>query len=506
MNRQLGLAILAGGAVVACSRIAADGGAANAASPTAKTSAGMSVAMTEAQQRTNVSRLYRESCAKCHGERAEGGGGGTPSLLSPDKFDQKWDKPFFDAIKKGVPNMGMEAFGESLSDPEIWALVVHIRERQEEYMRENVWPSQLAVGGTQETKHHAYRMESVIEPGRGLRTPWGIDWLPDGTMIVTNRSGSVHLFKNGELGPAIEGIPASTEIGQGGMMEVTVHPQYVKNGWIYLGFTDPKPGSPREGQTKIVRGKLQRSGLSARWVSQQTIFECAPDTYNGSGVHFGNRIVFDGKGHIFFSIGERGNENLAQDLSKPNGKVYRVKEDGTVPNDNPFVNQPGAIKAIWSYGHRNPQGLAFDGEGRLWDTEHAPRGGDEVNLVEKGSNYGWPVISFGINYQDTPKTIPWPTEDQNFAMPVFRWIKSIGACGMSTGNGKAFPQWKGDIFAGGLSGRNVDRFRFRAGKMVEQERILAAPGRVREVAVGPDGFIYVALNQPDTIVRLVPAR
>ncbi len=458
------------------------------------------------QRSANVTRLYEDTCGKCHGMAGEGGGAGTKTLLTEEKFDQKHDKPYFDAIKNGVPDMGMEAYS-TLTDPEIWSMVVHIRELQAKALRtKNGDPK--ATDGVYPSKYHPYKVETVVDTDQGLKTPWAIDWLPDGKMLVTNRPGTLSVIVNGKGVGTVEGIPASAEIGQGGLMEVAVHPDYTKNGWVYLAFTDPAPSGGRGGMTKVVRGKLTWTGNTATWGSEQTIFQCAPETYNGSGVHFGSRIVFDGKGHIFFAIGERGNGTLAQDLTKPNGKVYRVNEDGSIPSDNPFADSEskskGYISAIWSYGHRNPQGLVQDLERTLWDTEHGPRGGDEVNKIEKAANYGWPLIAHSINYNDSPLVTPWPKAGQDFKLPVFRWLPSIGACGLDVARGDAFPKWKGDLLAGGLSGANVDRIRMKDGKFVEREELIHGMGRVRDVSVGPDGFIYVALNQPDKIIRIRP--
>jgi glucose/arabinose dehydrogenase len=457
------------------------------------------------RQATNLSRLYSETCAKCHGEQGEGGGGGTRTLLTRELFDQQHDRRFFEAIKDGVPHAGMEAYGATLSDAEIWGLVVHIRELQARALRaESGSPKE--TNGVYSSQHHAYRVETVVDTKQGLNVPWGMDWLPDGRMLVTNRPGAMFVVKDGKLGNPVQGTPAVIDAGQGGLMDVAVHPDYRKNGWIYLSLSDPAKAGGRDTMTKIVRGKLRFQGDQAQWTDQQTIFETEQANYNRSGLHFGSKIVFDGKGHVFFSIGERGNAPLAQDLSKPNGKIYRVREDGSIPKDNPFVGTQGAIPAVWSYGHRNPQGLVLGLDGTLWDTEHAPRGGDEVNRIQKGANYGWPVVSFGINYNDSPHSTPWPGPGQNFLLPVFRWLPSIGASGLDVVRGNAFPKWKGDLVAGGLSGNNLDRLRIVKDKIVEREELVHGMGRVREVATGPDGTIYLLLNGPDKIVRLVPAR
>lgn len=454
------------------------------------------------QPQTSVTQFFADTCAKCHGVNGEGGGAGTQSLLTEEKFDQKYDRPFFDAIKSGVPQNGMEAYGATMSDQQIWAQVVHIRELQAKALRaKNGAPK--AVNGVFRGKRQNYRVETVIAEDQGLRTPWAIDWLPDGTMLITNRPGTMVLAKNGKVIGNVDGLPESRELGQGGLMDVAVHPDYASNGWIYIAFTDP--GKNGTGLTKIVRGKLQRSDGKATWRSQQTIWEGAPQFYSNAGIHFGSRIVFDGKGHVFFVVGERGGNMLAQQLTNPYGKIYRLNEDGSEPADNPFVGRSDVTKGVWSYGHRNPQGLTLDLEGNLWDTEHGPRGGDEVNEIKKGANYGWPVIAFSINYNDSPFQVPWPKPEQKFAMPAFRWLPSIGACGLDVVKGGAFPEWKGDLVAGGLSGANVDRLRMKGGKLTEREELLYGMGRVREVSVGPDGMIYVALNQPDKVIRITPA-
>jgi glucose/arabinose dehydrogenase len=296
------------------------------------------------------------------------------------------------------------------------------------------------------------------------------------------------------------------ELGQGGLMEVTVHPNYRENGWIYLALSDPAKNG-RGAMTKIVRGKLRVEGSKTQWTSQETIFEAAQEFYNGAGIHFGSRIVFDGKGHVFFVVGERGGNMLAQELGNPFGKIYRLNDDGSQPADNPFVGKGSAkhVGAIWSLGHRNPQGLAMDLKGNLWDTEHGPRGGDEVNRIQKGANYGWPVIALSINYNDAPFKTPWPKAGQNLTVPVARWLPSTGACGLDVAKGAAFPKWNGDLLAGGLVGQNLDRIRVSGDKLIEREELLHGMGRIRDVSVAADGKVYIALNEPDKIIRLVPS-
>lgn len=471
------------------------------ATPTAKPDS-----LSAFQQQASVTKLYRDNCANCHGQNGEGGGGGTRSLLTREKFDMSMDKPFFDAIKNGVPDGAMPSYKASMTDEQMWGMVVRIREFQGRALREQ-YGSPKADNGVYKSKHHNFRVETVVDEGKGLKTPWAVDWLSDGRMLVTNRPGSISVVEGSKLAE-ISGLPATRESGQGGFMDVAVHPSYKSNGWIYLAYTDAPSGSTGT-MTKIVRGKIKSEGNSVSWSDQQTIFEASQEFYARANYHYGSRIVFDGKGHIFFVVGERGTNELAQQLTNPFGKIYRVNEDGTIPSDNPFVDKVPAdkpfLKGIWSLGHRNPQGLAITAGGDLWDTEHGPRGGDEVNRIVKGSNYGWPLVAWSINYNDMPNWSPWPKDGADIKQPTFRWLPSIGACGLDVAKGVGFPNWKGDLLAGGLVGQNLDRIRTDGDKLVEREELIHGLGRIRDVAVGPDGNVYIALNQPDKIIRLVPA-
>lgn len=300
-------------------------------------------------------------------------------------------------------------------------------------------------------------------------------------------------------------------------MDVTLHPDFANNGWVYLAFSDPLDRDGRRAEmTKIVRGHIREEGDGYAWHDQQTIFAAKPEHYINSDIHFGCKIVFeaakDGKWYVYFGIGERGQGRMAQDLTRPNGKVHRLWDDGKVPEDNPFVGRDeSTYTSIWSYGHRNPQGLSFDLKGNLWETEHGPRGGDEFNLIRKGANYGWDIVSFGMNYNGSGLRFPWIELDAakksiEIQMPLDRWLPSIGACGLGVAKGDAFVEWKGDLLAGGLSGSNVDRLRIAEGKVIEHEELLHGIGRVRDVETGPDGFVYIVLNDPDRVIRMVPAR
>lgn len=515
----------------------------------------------------SVTNLYMSNCANCHGENGSGGGAGTQSLLRPEVRGLKGptDRAFFDAVRNGIAETAMPAYGGEkgpLSDAQVWALVNHVRELQEAGRRkQEKAPHCRAVDGVIESAHAKYRIETVVKDG--LSVPWAVDFLPPKddakkgdinayAMLITERAGALRVFENGKLSEPVSGLPKVFLRGQSGLMDVCVDPEYAKNGWVYLSYSEPAPeGGPKNaGMTTIARGKLMRGEVGGggwKWSEMQTLWRPKTEHYVSGDIHFGSRIVVmapnadgpdKGKQYLYFCIGERGRGEMAQDITRPNGRVHRIFTDGTIPSDNPFVSEADKAKgwyaSTWSYGHRNPQGMVMDAKGRLWDTEHGPRGGDELNLVLKGRNYGWPLVTFGINYNDTPWNVPWPDVaamnekkgkdgaapkdggimSKSIAMPALVWLPSIAACGLATADagpaGEAFPTWRGDLFAGGLAGQIVERVRVSDGSgeasVVEREDIIRDMGRVRDVFCGPDGAIYVALNDPDRIVRVSPVK
>ncbi len=509
-------------------------------------------------QAQSVTSLYTNNCVTCHADDGSGGGAGTQSLLRPEAHGLKGptDRAFFEAIRNGLEGTAMPAYGGDkgpLSDAQVWGLVNRVRELQERGRRaQEKAPHKRAVDGVITSQHGKYRIETVVS--EGLDTPWGVDFLPPVNpaqkddisayaMLITEKSGGLRVYANGTLSKPVTGLPKVYSRGQGGLMDVCVDPDYASNRWIYLSYSEPGPegAAKNAGMTTIVRGKLVAAADGGwMWTDMQTLWRPKTEHYVSGDVHFGNRIVIDkpiadgpdkGKRHLYFCIGERGRADTAQDMVRPNGKVHRIFTDGTVPGDNPFADAASQAKGIyastWSYGHRNPQGLVMDAKGRLWDTEHGPRGGDELNLVQKGRNFGWPLVTAGINYNDTIWGVPWPDVaamneknapagggvlSKNIAMPAYVWTPSIAACGLAVAEGgaagEAFPQWKGDLFAGGLAGQVVERLRMSeasaAGEatVLEREEIIRGMGRVRDVFCGPDGAIYVALNDPDRVVRV----
>jgi glucose/arabinose dehydrogenase len=425
--------------------------------------------------------------------------GEAPGRPGASLLDDVWmhggdDASLARSIREGRTEAGMPAFGAALSEQEIRALVIFIREKVDEARRSATAYAKPTGDTVVKSEEHAFRVETVAE---GLETPWSIAFLPDGRMLVTEKAGRLRIVDKGTLLPeAVAGTPPVWSEGQGGLLDVAVHPEYARNGWIYLSFSDP---GGRHAMTKVIRGRLREGRL----VDQETLFAAPKALYRRGQVHFGSRFVFDGKGHLFFSIGERGQKDDAQDLSRPNGKVHRVHDDGRVPEDNPFVKTAGAMPTIWSYGHRNPQGLAqHPVTGELWDAEHGPRGGDELNLVKPGRNYGWPVITYGMNYDGTP--IADLTAKEGMEQPVLHWTPSIAVCAIDFYVGERFPRWKNDLIVSSLAAEELRRLRIEGGRVAKQEVLFKGIGRIRDVVVGPDGLVYVALNLPDRIARLVP--
>jgi aldose sugar dehydrogenase len=339
----------------------------------------------------------------------------------------------------------------------------------------------------------------------GLQGPWAFEFLPDNRMLVTERSGNLRIVgADGKLSEPAKGLPKVDFQGQGGLLDVALDPQFPTNRTIYWTYAEPRDGG---NGTALAKGELNEDAGGLRVSNVKVIFRQMP-TFD-SRIHFGSRIVFAPDGKIFLTLGERGMPDArghAQDLNSHFGKVIRINADGSVPGDNPFVGRSDAKPEIWSYGHRNMQAASLDGSGRLWEVEHGPRGGDELNRPEAGKNYGWPVITYGIEYQG-PKIGDGLTAKEGLEQPVYYWDPVIAPSGLLFYSGDLFPQWKGDVFIGGLSSTKLVHLKMENDKVVGEEWLLQdRNSRIRDVKQGADGAIYVIAEGTTTgILRIAPA-
>lgn len=348
----------------------------------------------------------------------------------------------------------------------------------------------MSVDGPRNTKAGTIKVETVAT---GLSHPWGLAFLPDGRMLVTERSGTLRLVsKDGKLSPPLSGVPKVVVAGQGGLLDVAIDPDFKSNSLVYLTYSEPGEGG---AGTAVARGKLGESGLDG----VEVIFRQEPKV--GGGNHFGSRLVFAPDGKLFVTLGERFTFTPAQDLTNDLGKIVRINPDGSVPKDNPFVGRTDARPEIWSYGHRNPQGAAIHPEtGKLWETEFGPRGGDELNIPQAGANYGWPVVSWGSHY--TGEDIPDPPTHPEFADAIYHWNPVISPSGITFYTADAIPAWKGNLLIAALSGQAIVRLTLDGEKVVDEERIPMG-ARIRDVVQGPDGTVYALTDEGNgEILRL----
>jgi aldose sugar dehydrogenase len=328
-----------------------------------------------------------------------------------------------------------------------------------------------------------------------LSNPWGMAWLPDGRLLVTERAGEILVFRDNKFtGEKLKGVPEVFNQGQGGLMDIKLHPNYSQNQWIYITYSKPVSGG---ATTAVMRFKLNGNEL----VEKKDIFMTKPAL--PADFHFGSRVVFDKDNFLFVSCGERGTMEKVWELNNDHGKIHRLYDDGRVPDDNPFVGKQGANPTIWSYGHRNPQGMVYDADNnRIWAVEHGPKGGDELNLIEKGKNYGWPKTSYGINYDGTILTEN--KEMEGVTNPVTYWVPSIAPCGMTIVTSDKYPGWKGNLMVGALSFKHIARVQLSGTKYESQEKLLQDIGRVRDVEQGPDGYLYAVTEGPGLLVKVNP--
>jgi len=434
-------------------------------------------------------QTYADNCQSCHGTTLAGGRG--PSLFAQSLLASHSDDALRQVVKTGVANSEMPSFAGKLGDDDISQVIAYLRIRGGQLAANPPFVPN-PTGQVIHSQKQNFRIEVVAS---GLDTPWGAAFLPDGRMLVTERGGALRMIDHGKLLPdAVKGTPKVFVRQDGGLLDVAAY-----EGWIYLSYTEVEPGiTPAPGSdtapntapptmTVLVRGHIRDN----QWVDNHELFRAPNSLYTTTSDHYGSRFLFDGKGHLFFSIGDRHNMVNAQSLTTPLGKIHRINEDGSIPADNPFVNVPEAVLSIWSLGHRNPEGLSFNpATGDLWESEHGPTGGDEINVIDKGHNYGWGLASMGLEpgifRQSAPNTDP----------PITFYTPAIAPSGITFYGGDKYPGWKNDLFVAALAGQELLRLETKGRQIVSQEVLFKEFGRVRDVIVGPDGLLYVLLQNP----------
>ena len=453
-------------------------------------------------QKSKVERIYGQFCAQCHGSHMQGGN--ASALNDGTWLHGSTDEALTRAIHDGFPQLGMPGFGGTLSDENIRGLVVYMRERERAIERQQAPAPKPLEATPTATTHHRYRMQAVVNAGLSL--PWSIEPLGNNRYIISERNGGLRIIHHDKVGKTIGGFPKVLAHGQGGMLDIAVHPEYEKNGWIYVSFSDDRTvNGNRKVLTAIVRGRIKNE----TWVDNEWISRFPIEQYTGAGHHFGCRIVLQ-NGYIYWTIGDRGRQNEAQNLRSANGNVFRLHDDGRIPDDNPFAKHPSALAQIYSFGHRNPQGLAWHPiHQELYSSEHGPRGGDELNWIQPGKNYGWPEITYGINYNGKPITAE--THREGLEQPIKQFTPSPALCGMTVVTGDIFPKWNGDIFLGSLKAQELHRVRISQPQgdapptVLEHEIVLRDIGRIRDVICDTDGSILLLTNGPDRVIRLINA-
>ena len=430
---------------------------------------------------------YTQWCSSCHGPEGR------------DFVDRDWKLGSTAAavrrvIEEGHELLGMPAYGSTLSASEIDSITDFVMEQAASKRGFKPTAPELI-----ESSDLTLRVNTIVD---GLETPWGMDFVNDTTLLITEREGRLWKLEAGRL-VAIEGLPDDIHVkGQGGLLDV-MHWQDNDAGeeWVYLTYSKDRPGDADQSATALVRAPW--SAEMERIEAWEELFVATP--YEKTHHHYGSRVAIGGDGKLYLTCGERGRRDVhPQTLTTSPGKVHRFNPDGSIPDDNPFVNQPDAVPSIWSWGHRNPQGMFCHPEtGTIWTHEHGPKGGDEINIPEPGNNYGWPKITFGRNYIGT--IITKDTAMVGMEQPLFYWLPSIGACGMDVVSGDRWPvSWQNNLLVGSLSFEYLERLQLEDNRVVARERLLDGIGRVRDIARNSKGDVFVAVEGAGTVLHLEP--
>lgn len=443
----------------------------------------------------NAAELYQTYCAACHGINMEG------AQHSPlRKTDWLYGRDrirIYRSIMNGISNTDMIPWSQVFSSEQGYALADYIIASQEvapEISRP--FPEHLI------TRDYVIKVEVLASEGF-TSSPWSIEFVDDRRALISQRRGGILWMVDGKLNPEpIKGTPKPMQQGDAGLYDIALDPDYETNGWIYFAYVNTLGETyMREDpcMTRVVRGRIRDHA----WVDQEIIFDVPDTLYVEQGMRWGSRLMFDTDGYLYFSIGDNGRNDEVQDPGKPAGKIYRIFPDGSIPPDNPYVGQPDALEAIYTIGNRNMQGIAqHPVTGAIWATEHGPMGGDELNILGLGNNYGWPVISWGINYDGSKVTTL--TEKEGMEQPIKFWTPSPALSAIEFYTGDLFKKWKNNLLVGALAFEEIKRLRLSERRVLSEEVILKTYGRVRDIKTGPEGAIYVLLNNSHAVLRLSP--
>ena len=473
---------------------------------------------------------YMENCAVCHGTNLEGAAQGVPLAGKPLAHGDSVDA-IAKSIADGFPQGKMPAFSATMDEVTIRRMAMMISEKRANlaYTDFRIATPPAIPEGVVASEKQKFRIETLATGLAAL--PYSIAVLPDGSVIVTEKTRGLRVISpDGTTSEQVRGTPQVFDdgfqvpgillvYGMGYLLDVAPHPDYAKNGWIYLAYTErctdcnkaSRDSKRPVSMVVLVRGRIR----NGEWVDQQPVWKTDMENYTGMpDMAAGGRVTFDGKGHVFLSIGIKGGSEFAgiQDLKLPYGKIHRVNDDGSIPADNPFVKTAGALPSIWTYGHRSPQGLEFDRRtGRLWETEMGQRGGDEVNLLLPGRNYGWPLTSKGLRYEGLPvdygKQLNISFDMKDIEQPLVDLTPSPAVSSFVIYDGKAFRKWRGNLIVGTLKATELYRMEVKGDRVVHRETLLTGLGRIRDIDVSSNGEIYLLLEHQSggRIVKLIPA-
>jgi aldose sugar dehydrogenase len=451
----------------------------------------------------NGERVYKMYCTGCHGADLKGTPAGTSLLVENLKYGKE-PAEISKSISNGIPNTTMIKWSNTLPSHEIEDLTEYIISTRKNQMTQEKSTENLTFS----TEDYTLKVEKIVT--EGLVFPWGIEFVDAHRALITGNKGELYWVVDGKLDPKrVTGIPFiyGTDL-VGGMMDLALDPNYAENGWIYFAYShNPKNTADKTSpaMTKLVRGKIK----DYQWVDQETLFEAPDSILVSGGTRWGSRLLFDKEGYLYFTTGDM-QQSIAKGVnpqmpSRAEGKIFRIYPDGSIPKDNPYYGKEGTLQGIYAVGTRNVQGLAQHPiTGDIYFTDHGPKGGDEVNLLKNGGNYGWPIITYGVNYDNSPVTSQKVKEGME--QPLTYYDPSIAICAAEFINGNVFPKWTNNLLITALKDQEIRRLVIDGDKVLSQEVIIKGIGRVRDVKIGPDGALYVLTNSPDALLRVTPMR